>query len=215
MRPDLGDHRMENAEVAGERFEVEGSGDVGLSQQPFGGEFGQRSPAGGEGIVVDERQPFVVREGEAGLANQTVGEVGHRAKISLAHRAEAANGRNKTTVERVDQHVGELGTHTGRALRETVHQADHRRPHDGGRRRGSLGNKVTPDQEPAEASARPGVKLDALPLRQSGRQAIDDRARPQRLLDNLPGGRHPVARRGGEGNQSASLSHGGKRIDRE
>ena len=91
----------------------------------------------------------------------------------------------------------------------------HRRPHDGGRRRGSLGNQVTPDQEPAEALACPGVEHDAFPLGQSGRQAIDGGARPQRLLDDLAGGRHAVARRRGEGDLIAPRGHGGQRIDRQ
>src|SRR5262249_8476345 len=38
VRPDLGDHRMEDAEVARERLEVEGGGDVGFAEQPFGRE---------------------------------------------------------------------------------------------------------------------------------------------------------------------------------
>ena len=215
VRPDLGDHRMENAEVACERLEVEGGGDVGFPEQPFGGEFRQRGPAGGEGVVVDERQPFVVREDEAGLVKQPLREVGHGAEVSLAHRAEAAHGRHQITVEGVDHHLGQLGADTGHALGEAVHQADHRGPHDGRRGRRPLGNEVTPDQEPAEALAGPGVKHDALPFRQSGRQAVDGGLRPQRLVDDLPGGRHPVARRRGEGNLIAPLSNGSEGIDRE
>jgi hypothetical protein len=206
---------MENAEVARERLEVEGGGDVGLAQQPLGGELGQRGPAGGEGVVVDEREPFARRGDEAGLVEQSLREVGHRAKIGLAHRAEAPDGRHQAAVERVDQHLGQLGADTGRALGEAVRQAGHRGPHDRGRGRRSLGDQVAPDQEPAEVLAGPRVERDALPLRQGGRQPIDGGLRPQGLLDDLPGGRHPVARRRGEGNLIPPLGHGGQGIDRE
>jgi len=40
VRPDLGDHGMENAEIGPERLEVQGSGDIGFPEQLFGGEVG-------------------------------------------------------------------------------------------------------------------------------------------------------------------------------
>ncbi len=152
---------------------------------------------------------------EAGLADQTLHQVSQRTEVSLTNGTEAANGRHKTIVQRADYHLGELRADTSRALGKTVHQADHRSPHDRGRRRRPLGNEVTPDQEPAQAPACRSVKHDALPLRERRRQTVDGGLRPQRLLDDLPGSGHPVARRRGEDNLIPPLSDGGKGIDRE
>jgi hypothetical protein len=74
---------------------------------------------------------------------------------------------------------------------------------------------VTPDQEPAEALACRGVEHDALSLRQSGRQTVYGGIRPQCLLDDLAGSRHPVARQRGEDNLIAPLGDGCEGIDRE
>ena len=206
---------MQRAEIGRERLQIEGSGDLGFPQQPFGGELRQRGPAGGEGIIVDQRQPFIGLKNEAGLANQTLRKVGHRAQIGQADGAEAANGRHQTTVQSADDQLGELGTNTGRALGKPVHQAHHRRPHHGRRRRRALGNEVTPDQEPAQAPPCRGIKHDTLSLRQSRRQTVDGDIQTQRLLHDLPSCRHPVARRRGQDNLIPPLGDGSKRIDRQ
>ena len=80
---DLGDHGMEDAEVAREPLESERGGDLGFPEQPISGELSQPGPAGGEGVVIDQRQAFVFLQNEAGLAEQPVSEVGQGTQISL------------------------------------------------------------------------------------------------------------------------------------
>ena len=215
MGPDLGDHGMEDAEVAREPLEVERGGDLGFPEQPFSGELSQPGPAGGEGVVIDQRQAFVFLQNEAGLAEQPVGEIGQGTQVSLPHRTEAAHGRRDTTVQGVDDHLGEFGAHPGRALGVAVHQAGHRGPHHRGRGGRSLGDQVIPDQGLAEAPAARSVERDALSLGDGGRQAVDGRLRSQGLLDNLPRLGHPVTRRRGEDGLVPPLGDGREGLDRQ
>jgi len=69
---------------------------------------------------------------------------------------------------------------------------------------------VAPDQEPAEALPRRGVELDTFPLRKGGRQTVHGEVQPQRLLDDLPGCGHAIARRRGKGNLLPPLRDLGK-----
>jgi hypothetical protein len=206
---------MQGAEIGREPFEGQGRRDAGFPEQPFGGGRRERGPAGGERVVVDQRQPFVPGQDEAGLAEQALRQVGHGAEIGLAHRTEGANRRHATPVQRADQHVGELRPDAGRALGVAVHQADHRGPDDGRRCGRSLGNEVAPDQEPAETLARRGVEGDALSLRESGSKAVNRQILLERLLNDLPGRGHPVPRRGGEDHLIPPFRDGGNGIDRQ
>ena len=179
------------------------------------GELSQPGPAGGEGVVIDQRQAFVFLQNEAGLADQPFSEVGQGTQISLPHRTEAAHGRRDTTVQGIDDHLGEFGAHPGRAFGVTVHQADHRGPHHRGRGGRSLGDQVIPDQGLAEAPAARSVERDAFSLGDSGRQAIDGRLRSHGLLDNLPRLGHPVTRRRGENGLVPPLGDGREGLDRQ
>ena len=212
---DLGDHGMEDTEVTREPLESQRGGDLGFPEQPFSGELSQPGPPGGEGVVIDQRQAFVFLQDESGLAEQPLSEVGQRTQISLPHRTEAAHGRRDTTVQGVDDHLGEFGAHPGRTFGVTVHQAGHRGPHHrrwGGR---SLGDQVIPDQGLAEASAARSVERDALSLGDRGRQAINGRLRSHGLLDNLPGLGHPVTRRRGKDGPVPPLGDGREGLDRQ
>ena len=179
------------------------------------GELSQPGPAGGEGVVIDQRQAFVFLQNEAGLADQPFSEVGQGTQISLPHRTEAAHGRRDTTVQGIDDHLGEFGAHPGRAFGVTVHQAGHRGPHHRGWGGRSLGDQVIPDQGLAEAPAARSVERDALSLGDSGRQAIDGRLRSHGLLDNLPRLGHPVTRRRGEDGLVPPLGDGREGLDRQ
>ncbi len=122
------DGGMERGSVGGEGLPVECSAHRERVQQAHGVGQRERRRAGAEGVVVDQRDALLGGQGH--VAAEAVGEVGQRAEIALARRAERSHARGLTGVECIDDAREQLGAHARGALREPVREAQHGRAHD-------------------------------------------------------------------------------------
>ena len=80
------DRRVQRGGVGGEGLPVERGADRERLQQAHGVGQRERREAGAEGVVVDQRDALLGGQGH--VAADAVGEVGQRAEIALARRAE-------------------------------------------------------------------------------------------------------------------------------
>ena len=100
IRPGQGDRRVEGRGVGREGLPVERGGDRERVEQAHGVGQRERRQARAEGVVVDQRDALLGGQGH--VAADAVGEVGQRAEIALARRAEQAHARRLAGVEGVD-----------------------------------------------------------------------------------------------------------------
>jgi len=140
-----------------------------------------------------------------------VGQVGHRAEVPLAKRAEPAHRRREPLVQQRDDHLGQFGADAGDALGVAVGQAEHRAADHVGRGHVTLGDPVIEHQAVVEPLAFGRVEQVRLTLTDpcgqavyrlaAGEDVLDDRAgdthgsdrlRRQRDGFAVPGGRHDL-----------------------
>ena len=105
-RPDLLDDRVQAGHVGAERLQVERARHVEHRQQGLRVGGGQAGPRRGERVAADQGEPFVLGHLEAAAGDEPVGQVGHRAEVPLAERAEPAHRRREPLVQQRDDHLG-------------------------------------------------------------------------------------------------------------
>ena len=82
VRANLGDRRVQQGQVGGERLQVDRAGDVHRLEQAIRVRQGERSHARRERVRVDERDRLLRLELD--LGEEGVREVGHGGKVGLA-----------------------------------------------------------------------------------------------------------------------------------
>jgi hypothetical protein len=111
-----------------------------------------------------------------------VGQVGHRAEISLADRAEPAYRRREPLVEQRHDHLGQFGADAGDALGVAVGQAEHRAADHVGRGGVALRDPVVKHQAVVEPLAFGLLEQERLALADPRGQAVYRLAALQCLL---------------------------------
>jgi hypothetical protein len=159
------------------------SDEPACAASPVGG--GDAGPGGGEGVAADQREPLVLGHVEAAAVDEPVGQVGHRAEVPLADRAEPAHRRREALVEQGDDHLGQFGADAGHSLGVAVGQAHHRAADHVGRGRVTLRDPVVEDQPLVEPLPFGGIEQVGLALADPGGQAIYRLAGAENLLHHL------------------------------
>ena len=187
------DGRIEDAQVRGERLEVECARRFERIEQPPRVGDRERRERGREGVVVQQRKALL--RGEREVAEQTVREIRVRGEIGLAVRAQQPDLGNRAVVQRGDDVLDELEPDARASAGESVREPQRHSADDLLRRRGPLAHAVLEDQPPVErillglghrdalAHAHSGVEsVDALP---AGQVPVDDRAPAADALSRL------------------------------
>jgi hypothetical protein len=90
---------VQAGQVGSERLQVQGARHVEGVHQGLRVGQGQAGPGGDEGVAADQGQSLVLGHLEAAAGNEPVRQVGHRAEVALAERAEPADRRREALVE--------------------------------------------------------------------------------------------------------------------
>ena len=145
--------------------------------------------------------------GQCEVADDAVGQVGHRRQVGLAERAQHPHAGRLTRVQRIDEPRRQLGAHPGGAACEPVHQPQQRGPDDVGGRVRPLAHPVAGEQELVEVLELAGVHRHARVRADAGGEAVDGRVRPHRLVHDLPACGHPLDRLGRKLDPAAAAGH--------
>ncbi len=100
-------------------------------------------------------------------------EVGHRAQVALADRAEHPDRGREALVQQGDDHLGQLGADAGHALGVAVGQAEHRAADHVGWGHVALGDPVVEDQPVVKPLAFGRVKQERLAFADPGGKTIN------------------------------------------
>ena len=178
--------RLQGAEIARERLEIERCGDVERVEEPRRVRERKSRECCREGVVAEEREAFLRCELEA--VEHAMGEVGVRREIRHPDRAECSHGRRRAVVQPRDEMLEQLEPDARRAAGEAVRDQQELRAHDVGRRSRALADAVLEDQAPVEL--REVARLDGRSLAHADtrRQAVDGRVTCEGALDDRPAG---------------------------
>ena len=180
--------------LAAKRLPVERRADREGVQDAHGVGQRERGQAGAERVVVDQRDAFLGGQGH--VAADAVCEIGERAEVALAGRAEQAHAGRLVRVERVDDARQELRAHARGALREPVGQAHHGGAHHLARRVRPGRHAVIPQQAPVVGVHLVGSDAHALAHADARGDAVDAVGALGRALDDRACGAHALERVG-------------------
>ncbi len=193
-RPGLLDDRVQAGQVGPVGLQVQRARHVEHRHQAVRVGGGQAGPGGGEGVAADQGQPLVLGHLEAGVGDDPVGQVGHRAQVALADRTERADRRGETLIEQGDDQLGQFGPYAGDALGVAVGQAEHGAADHVGRGHVTLGDAVVQNQAVVEPLPFGRIEQVGLTLTDPRGQAVNHVSACENALDHGPGPAHSVDR---------------------